>query len=271
MVGNKHLSEIKKIKKIVATSILTLLVCLASRLFICFPETKGLLNMGEPIFLFAALLMGPSIGAFVGGAGFALAYLILGYPYYIISALTIKSIAGFVIGNLNKRRIPMKKNFSLTLGLLLTLFLGLIGGTIYSGVAYLGYVKTLYLGERVLEQGGLITCSVYVPLWFWIAVPLVMFFYISFLELKKKKSCAWTILSVLSATLIMVLGYWVYEMTILHYLFDIKVDAVANLGTNAGQTIVSANMALLFIKIGHLGRLIASKSKGKKLTLPSFS
>lgn len=232
----------------------TLFVSLACRFFLFVPDTRGLLSMGEPIFLASAILLGPLSGAFIGGLGFAFADLLLGYPHYVFAALTVKSATGFAVGKLCRVKSSSNKFFGLASSLLLIIFFASAGAIIYSGTAYFGYARLLFLGESIIEHGGLDVWHIYIPQWFWIAVSSIMLFCLFFLEFKKKGCYGWISLSLLSGTLITALGYMLYEVFILPYFFDIKVDAAANIPINIGQTVLSAIIATLLVEAMHFGK-----------------
>lgn len=243
------LKGLSNIKMIATTITFTLIVCFAFRLFIYAPGSMGLFSMGEPIFFLSALLLGPFAGAFVGGVGFAIAVLLLGYPHYVIAALIVNALAGFIVGKLNRHEPSMHRFLSLASILLLIVIFGLVGVTIYSGEIYLGYVKTFFLGEEVLKFGGLYAYGIYVPEWFWIIASIIIAFYILLLDFKKIRSYRWTGFSLLSGCLIIVSGYFLYETFLMPDLFNIEVSAVANIPINVGHSILSATIAFLLNRI----------------------
>ncbi|TFG05382.1 MAG: ECF transporter S component [Promethearchaeota archaeon] len=85
--------------KIVLTSIMTALVCVATLiLYIPIPNTPGgYFNVGEVIIYLTAILFGPIIGGLAGGAGAALADVFVA-PQYAPGTFIIKFCAGFIIG-----------------------------------------------------------------------------------------------------------------------------------------------------------------------------
>jgi uncharacterized membrane protein len=210
--------------------------------------------MAEPIFLMAAILLGPFAGAFVGGVGYALADLLLGYPHYIVAALTIKAAVGFIVGKVCTIKSPLNKTLSLTLSLMFFIFFGFAGGMLYSGIAYLGYARALFLGESIMERGGLDVWSLYIPAWFWAVVSVILIFYALRLEFKQKRTYGWTSFSLLSGTLITIVGYFLYETFMLPYFFNVQVNSLANVPLNFGQIVLSATISVLLAEIVNLGK-----------------
>lgn len=235
-------------RKFVMVIVLTLLACFSSVIFIFVPSSKGLISIGEPIFFLSALLFGPFAGAFVGGVGFALADLLLGYPHYIIAALAVKASAGFMVGKVNRYGTSTYRSLSVTSNLILILLFALVGVTLYSGNIYFGYIKTFFLGEEILKFDGLEVRSGYIPEWFWVVVSIIIAFFM-FRSSKDMHNYRWTGVSLLSGCLIIVFGYFLYENFVMPQIFRVKVDALANVYTHAGESILSATIALVLNKI----------------------
>jgi uncharacterized membrane protein len=234
-----------RLKKILATlaSIITFLF--TSRLSFFTSNFLGLFTFSEPLFLLSALLLGPNEGAIVGGVGFALSNFLLGYPHYIMAAITVNSITGFLVGKTNQ-----SKNLShpligaLSTSTLISSFT-LVGTIIYSGEAYIGYTKDLFLGEEIMKFGGLYAYRLYFPPWLWIvagALTVLISFLVSF---KKSPKYLWASTALLVGCLTTILGYFLYETLLLPTLFKIKVDAITNLIVNLGHSVISANISIL--------------------------
>jgi uncharacterized membrane protein len=233
----------------VATVVFTLLVSFSSGVFIFVPSSLGLFSLGEPLFFLSALLFGSFVGAFVGGVGFALSNLLLGYPHYVFASLSVNFLAGFVVGGLNRDVRRVNRILGLASSLILVLLFGLVGVTIYSGEVFLGCVKNFFLGERVLMFDGLYAFSVYVSEWFWIINSILIAFYIFLVDFRRNCKYRNASLSLLVGCFIIVFGYFVYETFMLPYLFNIKVSSVANVFTNIGHSVLSATIAYLFSEI----------------------
>ncbi|MEM2093284.1 MAG: hypothetical protein QXE16_03255 [Candidatus Bathyarchaeia archaeon] len=234
------------IRKILAAIITTGLVCFASALFVTSFTSMGLFTFGEPIFFTACLLLEPFESAFVGGVGFSSASLLLGYPHYALASLMIKSLAGFTI---SKTKILKNRIVNLASSLILALLFGLVGVLKFSGEIYLGYTKTFFLGERILEFEGLWAQSIYIPSWCWIAASAIIIIIIMLMEFKEVGRGEWAGAPLLSGCLLIVLGYLLYEALIMPAIFNVKVDAIANISVNGGQSILAATIAMVAGKI----------------------
>jgi uncharacterized membrane protein len=108
--------------------------------------------------MLSALLLGPIPGMLVGGIGFTLSNLLLGYPHYVIASLIANASAGFLIGKFNQMKQPHKL-IGIASTLILIFLSTLIGTTIYVGQVYIGFTKKLFMGEEVMKAGGLYAYS----------------------------------------------------------------------------------------------------------------
>lgn len=230
-------------KDIAVAIIASGLVCFASALFITSFTSIGLFTLGEPVFFTSCLLLSPYSSAFIGGVGFSLASFLLGYPHYVPASLMIKSIAGFTISTLSKR--VKKRVVDVTSSLILAILFGLIGAFKFSGEIYFGYTTIFFLGERVLEHNGLWAQGVYLPSVIWFLMSLALIIAIILSEYRGVKGIKWFGASLLSGCILIVFSYLVYEMFIMPAVFNVKVDAVANISVNAGQSILAAAIAMI--------------------------
>ena len=64
------------------------------------PATRGYINVGDSVIFVAALLFGAKVGGIAGGAGSALADVLLGYTHYAPITLVVKGIEGMIVGGL---------------------------------------------------------------------------------------------------------------------------------------------------------------------------
>jgi len=240
------------VRKILMAIIFAWLVGFASALFVTSFTSTGLFAFGEPIFFIACLLLDPYASAFVGGIGFSLASILLGYPHYVLASLMIKSLAGFAISKVSKLLKNRTVNF--VASLVLVLLFGLVGALKFSGEIYLGYTTVFFLGERVLEFEGLRAYGLYLPYWSWIVVSAAIVFIMTLTEFKKIGRSEWAGVSLLIGCFLIIMGYLLYEAVIMPAIFGVKVDAVANISVNAGQSILGATIAMLLSKIIQLIR-----------------
>jgi uncharacterized membrane protein len=218
------------------TAISTAFVCVATMIFsVYIPSTEGFFNIGESMVFLSALLFGPYVGAFAGGVGSMSADLLLGYSYYAPATLIIKACEGYIVGFL-KRNNP--KFISKVHWKMLTLFLGIItGGALTTvGIIYYSGSTELTLGTTVY--------SVFIPKELWITLGAIVTLFIAVIGFAAEPEFGWTVFSVVSGGLVMVLGYFVYQMFFIGWLFNIPVIAVAELPVNIGQMIIGSMVAL---------------------------
>ena len=81
-----------KTQKIVITSMLTALICIATMAIKIPSPLKGYLNLGDGAVLLSGWLLSPVYGFFAAGLGSALADLFLGYAVYAPATFIIKGI-----------------------------------------------------------------------------------------------------------------------------------------------------------------------------------
>jgi len=236
-----HEKKISTPFTIAATAIFTSFVCIATIIFSMYiPSTEGFFNIGESMVFLSALLFGPYAGAFSGGVGSMLADIILGYPHYAPATLVIKACEGFVVGFLSRHnpRLSSKiqwKTFTLFLGILIGGLLATIGSAYYSGESEL----TL----------GFTTYTFVLPKEIWLILGASAAFLISLVGFATDPQFGWTLFSVILGGLVMVLGYFIYEMFIIGWLFNIQAVAIAEVPINIGQMTIGALIALPIAKI----------------------
>jgi uncharacterized membrane protein len=221
------------------TSIFTAFVCIATMIFsIYVPATRGFFNIGESMVFLTALLFGPIVGAFAGGVGSALADILLNYSYYAPATIIVKACEGYVVGFLSKNapKFSSKRNwklFTVSLGVAFGIFLAYVGTTYYAGEVELMLGSTTYIlfipPELWLILGALLALS--------IAGMVVVGFGI-------EPEFGWTVFSVMCGGFVMVLGYFIYQMFFIGWLFNIEVIAVAELPVNIAQMVIGTAVAL---------------------------
>jgi uncharacterized membrane protein len=67
------------------------------------PTTQGYINFGDTLIFLASIILGPVPGLLAGGAGSALADVLLGYTHYAPWTLIIKGLEGGLVGLLAHR------------------------------------------------------------------------------------------------------------------------------------------------------------------------
>jgi len=209
------------------------------------PSTEGFFNIGDSMVFLSALLFGPFVGAFAGGVGSMLADLLLAYPHYAPGTLVIKACEGYIVGLLirNNPRFTSKvhwKFFTSLLGIVAGILLGAVGMIRYSGQT------ELTLGGPTL---GSASFSFLLPAEFWLILSVIVAFFIAAVGFVAEPEFGWTVFSVMIGGFTMVLGYFVYQMFFIGWLFNIQVVAIAEIPVNIGQMIVGATVALPVTKV----------------------
>ena len=226
--------------KIVFTAVSTALVCIATMFFSVYvPATEGFFNIGESMVFLSALLFGPFVGAFAGGVGSMLADLLLGYPHYAPATLIVKASEGFITGFLSTHNPKLNKLSWRSL----TSILGLLAGGILAAIG-----STYYSGEIELTLGE-VSFMLYVPTLFWLISGFIVAFSIILAGLLTEPEIGWMILSVIVGGFVMVLGYFIYEMYFIGWLFGIQAYAIAEVPVNIGQMIIGSIVAIPVAKV----------------------
>lgn len=237
MLTKKKLSPFK----IAVTAIFTAFVSITTIIFsIYVPTTKGFFNIGESMVFLTALLFGPIVGAFAGGIGSMLADLFLGYPYYAPATLIIKACEGFVVGTLKTKKPKFRSEIYWKI---FTLFLGIIAGSLLAGVGFFYYSGLI---ELTL---GFTSYTFFLPAEFWLFLGLIVAFFTSLAGFVTEPEFGWSVFSVITGGLVMVFGYFIYQMFLIGWLFNIQAVAIAELPINIGQMIIGATLALPVVKI----------------------
>lgn len=226
--------------KIVFAAISTALVCAATMLFsIYVPATRGFFNIGESMVFLSAILFGPFVGAFAGGVGSMLADLLLGYYYYAPATLVIKASEGFVVGFLSRLNPKLSK----VKWRIISSALGLLAGTLLITIGSL-----YYSGEVELTLGQIIL-PLYIPEVFWVVLGFIVAITMTLAGLLAEPGLGWMMVSVITGGFIMVLGYFIYEMYLLGWLFGIEAYAIAEVPVNVGQMTVGSIIAIPVSKV----------------------
>ncbi len=223
----------KKSLKVSLTAIFTALTTVATISFSVYvPATKGYFNLGEVMVYTTAILLGPFIGAVAGGVGSMLADIILGYHIYAPGTLVIKGVEGFIVGLL-VQKLKLKgwslKTMNMTLPALISLTLGIVGSTVYSGVT------EAYLGSLIIVRGELSTVI-------WTILACLVFLAMATFSFKVEHNLTMYAISILIGGVEMVLGYYLYESLVLGYY------ALAEVPVNIGQMVIGLIVALPLIK-----------------------
>ena len=221
------------------------LVYAATLVSIATPVTKGYFNLGESMVYTAAVLGGPAVGAIAGAVGSAAADLTLGYAHYAPGTFVIKGLEGYIVGWLfgRFRRMPPER-----LRRMLPWMAALIGGllAVVSAALYNG----LYGGEVDLEVLGR-TVSFTVPPLAWIVLAVAIAGLILWLG-RGDPLLGAAVASMLVGGIEMVLGYFLYEATVIYSLgvaeeMSSPLAAAAEIPVNIGQAVVGASIAVVVV------------------------
>lgn len=237
------------LKHILPLFLSTLIVGFSSALFVFVPQSLGLLSLAEPIFQALALISNPYAGALIGGLGYAFADILLGYPYYLPAALTVKALAGYTISRLNRTLKTLGNRLNLPLFLIWIICVGFFGCTVYSGEVYFGYPTQFFLGERVMEQNALNVWKLHIPPYYWIIICLSVALACLTIDYRFRRGYGLMGLSLLAGALLASAGYLLYEAQVLPWLYGIKVDAQHNFTTNLAQAIVASPISIAFSEL----------------------
>ena len=227
--------------KIAVTAVCTAFVCAATIVFSVYvPSTAGFFNIGESMVFLSALLFGPFVGGFAGGFGSMLADLLLGYPHYAPATLIIKAFEGYTVGFLKSKTPKFRSRlqwrfFTLILGLIAGSLLAAVGAIYYSGLMEIMIWYTPY--------------SLSVPAWFWLVLGAIVALSAALTGFMVEPEFGWTVFSVMIGGFIMVFGYFIYQMFIIGWLFNIQVIALVEVPINIGQMMVGATVAIPASKI----------------------
>ena len=111
---NKEKTVLKTPLKMAMAAVFAALVCVATlTLVISIPATSGYFNLGETVIYTAALLFGPLVGGIAGGAGAAIADILVA-AQFAPGTLIVKGLEGAIVGFLNKKIQKRTRNLSLS-------------------------------------------------------------------------------------------------------------------------------------------------------------
>jgi len=224
--------------------IFSALVAAATMVFSVYvPATRGYFNVGEIMVYTSALLMGPVVGGFAGGVGSMIADIALGYTHYAPATLVIKGAEGFIVGYLSRRMIRYQKAawraFSSATAVVVGLLVWAVGANYYTGEVELS------LGLPMLNP---LQITFFIPPIFWVFVAAISLLSILLVAFITDPHIGWTVGSVLTGGVVMVLGYFLYET----YLFGLGaalVEVPVNIGQVTIGLIVSVPLVCAVLKI----------------------
>ena len=231
--------------RLTMTIIFTALVCVATMVFSVYvPHTRGFFNIGETMIYTTALIFGPFIGAFAGGVGSMAADIFLGYPYYAPATLIIKACEGGIVGVLGRKKVkfgsPLQwKLFTLGVGLISGILLGVVGSLYYSGSVQLS------LGVPPPENP---TSVIFIPPEFWYFLGALVIVLTTLMGFVFEPEFGWPVFTTFVGGSVMVMGYFIYQQFFLWPLFSIPVIAIAEIPVNIGQMIVGLIVSIPLVR-----------------------
>lgn len=214
---------------------MTTLVFIVTAVFSLYiPQTRGYFNIGEAAVYISALILNPMQAWIAGGVGSMMADVALGYFYYAPATLIIKGCEAAIASTLVRRkprsRILESRLVGTGFSMLLPLLIGLIGSRFYVGSVELSFsiplTPLLTIGIGELAQ------------WTWVVIAIIIAAFLVYTNLKRVGT-SWTILSLTTSGMVMVLGYYLYEQLVL------GVAAIAEVPFNLMQVLVGITACLM--------------------------
>lgn len=225
-------------REIALTALFAATVCVSTLAFtIGITATQGYFNVGEIMVYTSALVLGPFLGAIAGGVGSAVSDLIAG-PIFAPGTLFIKGIEAFLVGYIAQKKparltIVQWRYISGLLAILVSTAVFLIGATIYSGAGDLTLGVPPYSIDIPLS----------VPLYFWLALSVLLAVTLVLLSVRVDPSTGWLALAIVAGGTEMVAGYLVYE-----YFVTSGTGAFAEIPFNIGQMLIGLTVGLPLAK-----------------------
>ncbi|MEM4482199.1 MAG: ECF transporter S component [Desulfurococcaceae archaeon] len=201
------------------------------------PVTGGYFNVGEAIIYLAALVSSPLVAGIAGGIGAALADLSTGYAVFAPGTLIIKFIEGYIAGLLVKKLRGLHGFWqALIAGGASTAAFLTVSTVLWSGGIYIGPPQwlTFTFDQPYLE----ISIAIWVTVGIFLGA-LIM------LMLTKKNITAGEVISLFTAGIIMVLGYFMYEYFVSNPLTGRDpIGALIEVPVNIGQLVAGISISL---------------------------
>ena len=182
------------------------------------PSTQGYFNLGETMVYTSAIVLGPFEGALVSGLGSMLADMILA-PHYAPATTIIKGLEALIVGllyeKLSKMSLKALRTIILTLGVLLSILITYLGISYYSGEVSLGPdINITVWGSGTTLSVSPVNVVIGSELWF--AFGAIVFIIIMLASQRAPSHIIPLIISIFGGGVIMVSGYFIYEVYILY-------------------------------------------------------
>ncbi|MCS7110201.1 MAG: ECF transporter S component [Candidatus Caldarchaeum sp.] len=204
-------------------------------LSVYFPLTRGYFNLGETMVYLAALVGGPFVGAFAGGVGSAVADVLLGYTVFAPGTLVIKGAEGAVAALLYRRLRKLDVPRALILSAMMV-------GVYFGILVSVGIFLMSGLVEVTVYAAG--TFQLLVSPFTWVFLALLGSAVPAYYVFRRKELEAWLVISLLAAGLVMVTGYFLYELLAVALGILPDIVPVAEIPLNIGQVVVGSAVAI---------------------------
>lgn len=129
----------KNLHKLIMTSMLAAIICVATMMIQIPSPIGGYINLGDCFILAAAWILGPVYGFAAGGIGSALADLMTGYPIYAPGTLIIKGLIAAAAAIITKRLLsahPSRKSLAFTAGAVAGEIIMIVGYAVYDSLVF---------------------------------------------------------------------------------------------------------------------------------------
>lgn len=235
------------VERIGLSAVMTALVFAATMLQVQTPITRGYLNLGDSMIFVAAFLGGPYTGFIAGSIGSALADIVSGYGYYAPGTFVIKGLEGFIAGYLywRLRAVAGRSSWRAVVA-------G-ISALVFAVVAGLGVVYTRKYGGFTELSLASHTIKFSVPAPVWVAIAAILAGVILYAGLRGGEELGPALIAWFIAGLWMVLGYFIYEATVVYKLGKLEgnspLAAAAEIPGNIGQALAGVVIAAFLVGI----------------------
>ena len=225
-------------RTVALTAIFTAFVFVTTWAFtIGIPTTSGgYFDVGEIMVYIVAILEGPYVGAFASGVGSMFSDAAVS-PAYAPGTLVIKAAEGFVVGYLTNRAFS---GMSRPTWRVLSVIIGLgIGGMI-------GFLGTTYwsVSNYQFAIGPINLPSFAIPPAFWIVLGVVALAGIALAGAFVDEKIGYTALAIMAGGSVMVLGYFLYNITFIEPL----APAVVEVPFDIGQALIGLLVAIPVVR-----------------------
>lgn len=130
-----------KLHKIILTSVLSAVICVATMIIQVPSPMGGYVNLGDCFVIVSAWILGPVFGFTAAGIGSALADLISGYVIYIPATFVIKGSMAIIASIITGKLLSLKKSHdfsSYTIGSVASELVMIFGYALYDTFLYGG-------------------------------------------------------------------------------------------------------------------------------------